>query len=256
MNRPSPVRGRVSVVTVCFNAEAHISECIRSIRAQDYSDVEHIIIDGGSKDRTIGIIEEERGPASVVVSEADDGLYDAMNKGIERASGEFIALLNADDRYAAPDVLSRVVQAFARHDTDAVLGDVSYFDPTRGNRTTRRYDSSRFRPERISWGVMPAHPAMVLTAEAYRKVGRYRTDYRIAADFEFVLRAFLIKRLSYAYIPEVLVAMTQGGLSNRGLTSAMIVSAEMLRACRENDVRTNALKVWSRIPAKLIELVR
>jgi glycosyltransferase involved in cell wall biosynthesis len=198
---------------VCFNAEKHLATCLRSVRAQDHPDVEHVIVDGASTDGTVEIAERERGPGSRLVSEPDRGLYDAMNKGIGLATGEYVALLNSDDRYAHERVLSTVAAAFAQDRVDAVLGDVGYFDPARPARITRRYNSGRFRPNRIAWGVMPAHPAMVLTADAYRRVGPYRTDLSIAADFELVLRAFLGEHLTYRYIPEIMVEMQEGGLA-------------------------------------------
>lgn len=253
--REAPVHGRFSVVTVCYNAEPHIAECIRSVRAQDHPDVEHIIVDGASTDATLKIVEAEASPGARMFSEPDDGLYDAMNKGIRAASGEYIAILNADDRYADEGILSRAARTFEQAKVDAVLGDVSYFKFDQPDRVTRRYRSSRFRPERIARGVMPAHPAMMLTSDAYMRIGAYRTDYRIASDYEFVLRAFLLGGLSYFYVPEVFVKMTAGGLSNRGLASARVVTEEMLRACREHGVSTTRWRLWSRIPGKMLEMV-
>jgi glycosyltransferase involved in cell wall biosynthesis len=252
---PLQTARRVTVITVCRNAARHIGDCIRSVRMQDHPDVEHVVIDGASIDGTQEIVRAEA-PQAVLVSERDCGLYDAMNKGIAIATGEYIALLNADDRYARPDILSLAARTFAQEGCAAVIGDVEFFDPDRPGTVVRRYDSSRFRPERIRHGVMPAHPATILTAEAYRTVGKYRTDFRIASDFDFILRAFLLHKVSYVYVPQVFVAMATGGVSNRGLASARTVTREMLQSCREHGVATTRLKLWSRIPAKLFELTR
>lgn len=247
------VRGRVTVVTVCLNAANHIVDCVKSVADQTYHDIEHIVIDGGSRDATVDLARANARPGAVVLSGPDDGLYDAMNKGIALASGEFIALLNADDRYNGPDVIERVVGAFRTEDCDAVIGDVEFFAADEPTRVVRRYDSGRFRPERIGFGVMPAHPATILTAEAYSRVGFYDKSYSIAADYDFIARAFVTHRLSYTYLPEVFVRMTAGGLSNRSFRSAQTISREMLAACRKHGISTNRWKIWSRIPAKILE---
>ncbi len=247
---------KLSVVTVCYNPGPILMEAIRSVQAQDFAEVEHVIIDGGSKDgtpeRVAGIVR----PGDVFVSEPDKGIYDAMNKGIARASGDAIALLNADDRYADPRVLSRIAARFDVSGTDAVLGDVSFFRPGAPDVSIRRYNSGMFRPSRIRWGWMPAHPAMVLTREAYDRVGPYRTDYRIAADFEFIVRAFLKHGLSYSYLRDVFVKMQVGGVSTAGGSARQTINREMLRACRENGVPSNALMINSRYLMKVLELIR
>jgi glycosyltransferase involved in cell wall biosynthesis len=247
---------KISVVTVCYNPGPILLEAIRSVQAQDFAEVEHVIIDGGSTDGTAARVSALLRPGDVLVSEPDKGIYDAMNKGIGRASGDVIALLNADDRYADPGVLRRIAARFDDTGVDAVLGDVSFFKPGAPEVSIRRYNSGMFRPSRIRWGWMPAHPAMVLTAEAYDRVGWYRTDYRIAADFEFIVRAFLQEQLSYSYLREVFVKMQVGGVSTSGAASRETINREMLRACRENGFTTNKLMMNSRYLVKALELVR
>ncbi|NML06256.1 glycosyltransferase family 2 protein [Sphingomonas sp. G-3-2-10] len=248
---------KISVVTVCYKPGPILLEAIKSVHAQDFPNVEHVIIDGGSTDGTVERVAEVLRPGDVMVSEPDKGIYDAMNKGIARASGDVIALLNADDRYADPGVLSRIAAQFDATGVDAVLGDVTFFRPGEPDVSIRRYNSGMFRPSRIRWGWMPAHPAMVLTAEAYDRIGWYSTDYKIAADFEFIVRAFLgDRRLSYSYMRDVFVKMQVGGVSTSGASSRETINREMLRACRENGFTTNKLMMNSRYLMKALELIR
>ncbi|MDF7775431.1 glycosyltransferase family 2 protein [Sphingomonas sp. AOB5] len=247
---------KISVVTVCYEPGPILLDAIQSVHAQDFAQVEHVIIDGGSKDGTVDRVSGLLRAGDVLVSEPDKGIYDAMNKGVARATGDVIALLNADDRYADPGVLSRVAAQFDAAGTDAVLGDVSFFKPGAPEVSIRRYNSGMFKPERIGWGWMPAHPAMVLTREAYDRVGPYRTDYRIAADFEFIVRAFREHGLSYSYLRDVFVKMQVGGVSTSGASARKTINREMLRACKENGIASNPLMMNSRYLMKALELVR
>lgn len=246
---------KISVITVSFNAAATIADTIASVQAQDHPDVEHIIVDGASTDGTLDVIARMANRHTVVVSEPDEGLYDAMNKGIARATGDVIGILNADDYYAGPGILSQVARCFAATPgVDAVLGDVAFLTSRLG--LTRRYNSGRFRTDRIGWGWMPAHPGMYLTRDAYARVGRYRTDYRIAADFEFIVRAFAEAGLRYRHIPMIFVTMRPGGVSTNGLRAKWTINREMIRACREHDVPTSWFRITSKYVFKLLEYVR
>jgi glycosyltransferase involved in cell wall biosynthesis len=244
---------KFSIVTAAYNAGATIGDTLRSVREQSWPDVEHIIIDGGSSDDTAALVAAGLRPGGQFVSERDDGIYDAMNRGIRRATGDVIALLNADDFYAGPDILHLVAKAFTEGGTDAVLGDVGYVRGGALDQIVRRYDSSQFRPSRLGWGWMPAHPAMFLTRKAYDQVGEYRTDYRIAADFEFVARAFGRHQLTYRHLPAILVHMRLGGVSTGGIGASLTIGREAVRACRENGIRSNSIMVASRYPRKVME---
>jgi glycosyltransferase involved in cell wall biosynthesis len=246
---------KISVITVSYNAAATIADTIASVQAQDYPDVEHVIIDGASRDGTSALVERMMDARTVFVSEPDRGLYDAMNKGVDRATGEIIGILNADDYLADPHVLSRIAAAFrADPGLDAVLGDITFISPRFG--LGRRYDSGRFSPARIGWGWMPAHPGMYLTRAAYNRVGRYSTDYSIAADFEFVVRAFTGARLCYQHLPSVLVHMRPGGVSTNGLKAKWTINREMIRACRAHGVRTSWPMILSKYFYKSLEYFR
>lgn len=245
---------KISVVTVSFNAASTIGETLASVRGQDHRQIEHILIDGGSTDGTQAIIAQEAMPGAVVVSEPDDGLFDAMNKGVARATGDIIAILNADDAYAHAQVLSQVASFFdADPKLDAVLGDVEFWDGVHADRIMRRYRSTRFRPGRLAWGWMPAHPGTFLAKRVYDRVGQYRTDYRLAADYEYAVRAFAKARVRYRHLPEVVVRMRAGGLSTSGFASKMLINRECVRACRENGIYTNHLMIMSKYPLKVLD---
>lgn len=247
---------KISVVTVAYNPGPILLEAIRSVQMQDFPQVEHLIIDGGSKDGTVDRVSGLLRAGDVLVSEPDKGIYDAMNKGVLRASGDAIALLNADDRYADTGVLSRVAKRFDETGVDAVLGDVTFFRDGAPDKSIRRFNSGFFRPSRLRFGVMPAHPAMVLRREAYERVGLYRTDYKITADFEFIVRAFVEHRLSYSYMRDVFVKMQVGGVSTAGAEARRRINQEFLRACLENGIYSNPAMIRAKNILKLTELIR
>ncbi len=217
--------------------------------------MEHIVIDGASKDETAKIIEQFRSRLAFVLSEPDEGIYDAMNKGLDRASGDIVCFLNADDQYASNSVLSRVATLMHEHQLDALMGDVGFFHQANPQLMVRRYRSSHFTPGRLAWGWMPAHPALFLSRAVVRRVGRFKTDYRIAGDYEFIVRAFHGHEVRYRHLPEVLVNMQTGGASTGGFGAKLRLNREVLRACRENGLQTNIVKILSKYPAKILEFL-
>ena len=246
---------KVTIVTACYNAESTIADTLDSIAMQTYDDLEHIIIDGASTDHTLDVVKQHALRTAHVRSEPDRGVYDAMNKGLAHTSGDVIGFLNADDIYADREVLSRVVAIMEREGLDALLGDVEFFRPEEPMRTVRRYRSARFSPDRIAFGWMPAHPALFLRRQVYERFGCFRTDYRIAGDFEFCARIFRDKTLVYRNLPETLVRMRIGGISTGGWRNTVLLNQEVLRACRENGISTNILKICSKYPAKVLEFL-
>lgn len=244
---------KISIVTVCYNSAATLGDTLASVAAQDHTDVEHIVIDGGSADGTRELVKREGRHVKVFVSEPDKGIYDAMNKGIRLASGDIIGTLNADDFYANSMVLSQIEREMVQGQLDAIFGDVMFFASDRPEVNLRRYSSRRFSPERIAWGWMPAHPTLFLRREVFQRFGLFRTDFRIAGDYEFAARIFKGANLRYRYLPEVLVRMRTGGVSTGGLRSTLLLNREVLRACRENGIRTNLLMLLSKYPIKALE---
>jgi glycosyltransferase involved in cell wall biosynthesis len=247
---------KITVITVAFNAVQSIADTLESVASQTHRDIEHIVVDGASTDGTLELVKTRGGRVAQLVSEPDEGIYDAMNKGLRLASGDVIGFLNADDVYANTHVLEQVSMIMETNEIDALLGDAEFFDPAKPTRVLRRYRSERFRPDRIGWGWMPAHPALFLTRLTFERFGPFRTDYCIAGDFELVARIFGNGALRYQHIPEVLVRMRTGGVSTRGLRNTYILNKEVLRACRENAIDTNVFKILSKYPMKLLEFYR
>lgn len=244
----------VTVITVCYNSANSLERALMSVAIQDWPNVEHIVIDGGSTDDTLSILKRYQNHLAHVVSEPDKGIYDAMNKGLDRATGDIVCFLNADDQYASSHVLSLVAKQMQAHELDALLGDVAFFHFAKPTRLVRRYRSDRFRPERLAWGWMPAHPALFLNKSVVQRVGRFKSDYRIAGDFDYIARAFYGHDLRYQHLPEVLVHMQTGGASTAGWRSKVLLNQEVLRSCRENGISTNLFKILSKYPMKLLEL--
>jgi glycosyltransferase involved in cell wall biosynthesis len=247
---------KISVITAVYNRASTIARTIDSVASQSYSDVEHIIINGSSSDGTLDVIEQNRNPRMVVHSEPDKGIYDALNKGIERATGDVIGVLHSDDLFAGPGVLTKVAQLFDDQSLDAVYADAAFFNPGKLGKLVRRYDSSRFAPEKIARGWMPAHTTLFLRRGVFERFGLYRIDYKIAADFEFVARTFGSGALKAVYVPEVWVQMQMGGVSTGGLQSKILMNREVMRACRENNIRTSYAKILSKYPMKLFDYLK
>jgi len=247
---------KTSIITVAYNSAATIAATLKSVAAQTHDAVEHIVVDGASKDDTLAVVREHGRHVAQVQSEPDRGIYDAMNKGVQLATGEIVGFLNADDHYAHERVLAEVAQAFGDPRVEAVMGDVGFFRPERPDRLTRRYRSKKFEPARLAWGWMPPHPALFVRREIFRRVGPFRTDYRIAGDFEWIVRAFGASGIRhYRHVPDIMVHMRTGGISTGGWRSTVLLNREVMRACRDNGVSTNWPKLLSKYPAKMLEFV-
>lgn len=247
---------KISVITVCYNSAETIGHTLRSVRQQTYGNNEHIIVDGGSKDTTLAVVATEGQHVAKLVSEKDNGIYDAMNKGIQLATGDVVAFLNADDFYKDPEVLAQVAKVMQAEQLDALYGDVEFFRPGQQDSVARRYNSGRFTAGRLGWGWMPAHPALFVRRALFERYGTFRTDYRIAGDFEFIARVFRHPELRHRHLPKSLVCMQLGGISTSGWRATLQLNREMMRACRANAIQTNWLKMLLRYPLKALEFFR
>ena len=246
---------KVSVITVCFNSAATIASTLDSVDNQTWPDIEHWVIDGASRDRTLAIVDAHSRPWRYVLSEKDNGIYDAMNKGVRLATGDVVVFLNADDFYKDAGVVARVVGLMQDEQLDALYGDVEFFRPDRRNEVARRYNSGRFTVSRLAWGWMPAHPALFMRRSLFERYGGFQTDYRIAADFEFIARVFKNRDLRHRHLPETLVRMQLGGVSTSGWRATLRINREMMRACKANGIRTNWFKMLARYPLKAVEFL-
>ena len=250
------VQLKVSIITVVYNGGKTIEDTILSVASQSYPFIEHIIIDGASTDNTLSIVKKHQNRIECVVSEPDNGLYDAMNKGIICATGDIIGILNADDVYYDDDCISLVVKEFEEKNVDAVFGNLVYVSSDNLTKIIRYYNSESFTIKQFAQGVMPAHPTFFVYKKQYEKFGFYKTDYLIAADFELLVRFLYIHKVSYSCLPKVLVKMRMGGISTRNLKSNWILNMEVLRACKENMIKTNLIKIWSKYFIKLYQLIQ
>jgi glycosyltransferase involved in cell wall biosynthesis len=246
---------KVSIVTVVYNNHQTINCAIQSVLSQDYPDIEYIIIDGKSTDGTIEKIQNYKDHITHFVSEPDRGIYDAMNKGLKLATGEIIGILNSDDFYVSNDIISEIVNEFEEKKVDLIFGDIVFVKPENLDKITRYYSSNNFHPNKFAWGWMPGHPSCFLKRGIYEKYGYFKTDYKIAADYEIMTRFMSKYSISYGYIPKVFVKMRTGGVSSANFKSNWILNEEIVRACKENGIKTNMPKVLLKYFTKIFQLV-
>lgn len=244
---------KVSIITVVFNAENTIADAISSVANQDYVDIEHIIIDGASTDKTLDIIKSKVSSQVCVISEQDEGIYDAMNKGIAMASGDVIGMLNADDVYQNEHVITEVVNAHKDEKLDACYADLVYVKRNNLDEVTRYWKSRPFQKGLCFKGWMPAHPTLFLKRRVYKKVGLFNTQLDYQADLEFCARAFENHNISSLYIPSLWVRMRLGGVTNGSLKTMVLGNWESYRALRNLGLRRDPItyfliKFGSKLP--------
>ncbi len=227
---------KISIVTAVYNRQTTIAQAMQSVRSQTHGPVEHILQDGGSSDATLEIITDIAGPNTLLHSGSDGGIYDAINKGIARATGDVIGLMHSDDYFAHDDVLARIAAALADPNIDGVYGDLDYVAAADTNRVVRHWKSGEMTRAKLKRGWMPPHPTLYLRRSVFERLGDYDTSYQIAADYDAMLRWLWTGRVKLTYIPEVLVKMRVGGESNRSLGRVLQKSREDYRALRSNDV--------------------
>ncbi|WP_445666630.1 glycosyltransferase family 2 protein [Fodinibius sp. AD559] len=228
---------KVSIITPCYNSEATIIESVQSVQDQSYDNIEHIIIDGNSEDETLEVLHNYRAGIDKLISENDEGIYNAINKGILRATGDIIGILNADDKYISNDVIEMVVASFKKEETSAVYGDLQYLD-SNADKLLRNWEAGPFALKKFENGWMPPHPTLFVRSELYEEYGLYNEEFDIAADYELILRFLYKNEVPVSYIPEVLVQMRSGGVSNDGLKSRIQAFIEDYKAWKNNDLGT------------------
>lgn len=233
---------KISIITVVYNAERYIKDCIDSIIHQSYQDIEYIIIDGGSTDFTLQTIAKYKRYITHFVSERDNGLYDAINKGIKIATGEVVGILNADDTLVSNDVIQEIANAFSNdEEIQAVYGDLNYINPIE-NTIVRKWRSYRAGAKDIEKGWMPAHPTLYIRTYLFRKYGHYALDMGTAADYDLILRYFHTHNIKATYLPTLMVNMRIGGVSNKNLSSLWQAMEMDYKALKRNKI-PNALLV-------------
>ena len=227
----------VSVITAVYNCQRTIGGAIESVLEQDYDQVEYIVIDGMSTDGTADVVSEYGDRISKVIREPDEGIYDALNKGINSASGDVIGFLHADDLLASPKVLSRVASTFIEHDSDAVFGELLYVSEDDVDKVIRYWKEKPFNRKRFHFGWMPPHPTCYIRKSCYERFGQFRTDMSIAADYELLLRLMLKEQISVRYLDEVIVRMRVGGKSNQSLSNRRLANREDALAWELNGLK-------------------
>lgn len=227
---------KVTIITVTYNSEKYLEDCIQSVINQDYKDFEYIIVDGKSSDSTLSIIKKYESKIYRWISETDRGMYDAINKGMAMATGDVIGILNSDDVMASTDVIRSVAKAFEENNTDTIYADLEYVDSEDMNKIYRIWKGKPFKRGRFRWGWMPAHPTFYIKRELVAKYGGYENHFYSAADYEFMSRYLYFFKLSAYYLPKLLVKMRRGGQSNQGIFKRLRANRRDYLAMRKNKI--------------------
>lgn len=235
----------ISVITASYNSDATISDTIRSLENQSNESFESVFIDGNSSDNTLNLIHKSQIQNKQVYSEPDEGIYDAMNKGITHAKGDIVGFLNSDDFYADENVLKDVADVFKDPEVDACYGDLCYVGKKNKNKIIRHWKSEPFKPGMFRMGWVPPHPTFFARKEVYEKYGGFDKSYIIAADFELLLRMFEVNKLNTMYIPRILVHMRLGGETNKSFQNIITQNIEIWKALKVHDMNPSLLSFFS-----------
>jgi len=244
---------KISIITVCHNSVATISSTLISVREQTYEQIEHIIIDGGSSDNTLEVIKIEGTHVAQVVSEKDNGIYDAMNKGLALATGDYVAYLNSDDFYTSNKVIQQVAKAIHETNTDAIFGDLSYVKRNDPKIRVRYWNSQMFQPGSFVRGFAPPHPTFFMKRNLLNELGGFNLSYSLAADFDLMFRALEIKKYTSTYVPLELTRMRTGGATNISLKNIIRQNQEILRCLRAHG---DSVSTVGFIARKLLSRIR
>ena len=233
--------GKISIITICFNSEKTIFKTLESVKKQSFNNIEHIIIDGASNDKTLEICKEYSNSIKII-SEQDNGVYDAFNKGLKLATGEIIGFLNSDDVFYNENSIQDIVDAFSNNETDIVYGNLDYVN--KEGKVIRNWISRPYEKGLVKKAWMPAHPTFYCKKEVYDHLGGYNDSFKIAGDFELCLRFLEVNKVSSYYLNKKLVKMLVGGISNSGLKSKLTIFKEELRAFKINNISVNPVSFF------------
>lgn len=242
---------KISLITVAYNAQNTIERCIDSILRQKFNNIQYIVIDGGSTDNTVKIINQYKENIDFLISEPDKGVYDAMNKGIALATGDIIGTLNADDFLADDEILQDVATAFSAQKTNILYGDLDYVDLN--ERIIRKWRSGRYKSGQFNWGWMPPHPTFYCRKKLFTELGVYSLDYGTAADYELMLRFIHLNKANVFYLNRVMVKMIIGGVSNKSLSNRVKALRFDLKAMRNNDILLPVVTVFFKPLRKILQ---
>ncbi|GGP06534.1 glycosyl transferase [Cloacibacterium rupense] len=231
---------KISIITVCYNSGKTIEDTFKSVQSQSYKDIEYIVIDGGSKDNTLQLINQYKEIIDYTVSEKDKGLYDAMNKGIEKATGDVIGFLNSDDLFCDDKAVEKVMNIFNENPKlDSVYADLYYVDQNNADKIVRKWITSKQKKFKYGWH--PAHPTFYIKKEVYNQFGGFDLKFKLASDFEIMLRFLEKYKISTLYLPQPLIKMRLGGETNKSLGNIFKQNKECIEAFKDNDLRVNTV---------------
>jgi glycosyltransferase len=243
---------KISVITVVYNRENTISRAIKSIQDQEYQNIEYIIVDGKSNDNTLNVIKKLIRENDILISEKDYGIYDALNKGIKRATGDVICFLHSDDLYENNYILSNINYLFIKNNVDIIYGDATFFKKKTTN-IIRIYKSPHFNVNNLSKGLMPAHPAMFIKKTVYEKHGLFNINFKIAGDFDWLCRVSKDTNISSLKIDKIFVKMQYGGISTNGLKSLYLLNKEVITALKINAIKSSFFNLLFKYIKKITE---
>lgn len=245
---------KISIITVCYNSAATLEKTILSVAAQTYKNIEYIIVDGHSKDKTVAVIEQHQDKIAQWISEPDKGLYDAMNKGIAIATGDLIGILNSDDTFYSENVIAEVAAFHTKNNTDASIGTIVQHKEQ--GKIIRKYSSKRWNPEKLKIGFMPPHPSIFFKKELFDQFGDYNLGFYIAADYELITRFFLKNKIRWKYSGITTTLMLVGGLSSSGTSSYKLITKEIQKALTMNGITFLPFKIKMRFIWKIIGFIK
>jgi len=248
---------KISIITITYNSASTIRDTIESVLSQSYADIEYIIVDGNSSDKTMEIVRSYGDKIDKVISEPDKGLYDALNKGINNATGDVVGFMHSDDVYASKNVVKTIIEVFENYDNDSFYGDLIYVDKHDINKVVRLWRAGKYKPGKMLNGWMPPHPTFYVKREIYEKFGGFDLSYKISADYENMLRLLVSNKISSFYVPMFIVKMRLGGESNRSVSNIIKKTKEDFRAIIHNGLLLRAFgallnKNFSKIKQYLI----
>lgn len=246
---------KVSIITAVYNNRDHLEECFASVFSQTYQNIEFIVVDGGSTDGTLDILKKYDQKISKWISEPDKGIYDALNKGIGMATGNIIGFLHSDDLFNGAETIAHISDIFQEKACEAVFGDLMYVSRDNADKVIRYWKSCPFNPKLLKQGWMPPHPTLFVKREWYQSKGTFRTDFRISADYDLILRLFSDRNFNATYLPEVITRMRVGGASNKSLKNIYRKSKEDYIALRENKVGGLIALFWKNAQ-KVLQFVK
>ncbi len=230
---------KISIITVTYNSEKYVKHCMQSVKEQTHNDIQHVVIDNNSTDSTLKIVDKFKIDDSIIISENDDGIYDAMNKGIEHSSGDIIGFLNSDDFYADQKVLQVVNEIFTDNMIDACYGNLHYVKPEKTDDIVRRWKPGKFKTSSFSKGWVPPHPTFFVRCSVYKDLGKFDINYKFASDTDLMMRFLEVHKIKAVHVDKNFINMRTGGKTNKTIKNIILQNVEILSSLKKNNVKFN-----------------